>query len=182
MRKGWNVEGPRKHSLDSFPSPRQAWRDDALFLQPVPRPAWDAQAVRHIIGGLVVAVHCCRGSPREIVMQRLSQCIVGGQSYIGQSQIEAGNRTLVHILVLSIPAVHLDDVGFVTIAIGIRGWTTQRLSPIRGESLDMLRMKAMAECMGDDLIGHDPLMPRLRKTAQPFNATRSLEHSLHAPP
>src|SRR5207249_7666468 len=38
----------------------------------------------------------------------------------------------------SVPAVHLDDGGLVPIGIGIRGRTTECLSPVSGESLDML--------------------------------------------
>jgi hypothetical protein len=40
-----------------------------LHLKSVPRPVWDAEAVRHILGGLVVAGHRCRGRPGEVVMQ-----------------------------------------------------------------------------------------------------------------
>ena len=49
-----------------------------LHLKSVPRPVWDAEAVRHIIGGLVVAGHRCRGRPGEVVVQRLSQSTVVG--------------------------------------------------------------------------------------------------------
>lgn len=41
-------------------------------VEPVPRPVWDAEAVRHIIGGLVVPGHRCRGRPSEVVVQHLS--------------------------------------------------------------------------------------------------------------
>jgi hypothetical protein len=34
--------------------------------------------------------------------------------------VEAGNRTVIHLIVLPVPTVHLDDCDFVTIAIGIR--------------------------------------------------------------
>ena len=43
-----------------------------LHLEPAPRPVWDGEAVRHIIGGLVVAGHRCRGRPSEVVVQHLS--------------------------------------------------------------------------------------------------------------
>jgi hypothetical protein len=49
-----------------------------LHLEPVPRPVWDAEAVRHIMGGLVVAGHRCRGRPSEVVVQHLSQRTVVG--------------------------------------------------------------------------------------------------------
>jgi hypothetical protein len=49
-----------------------------LQLDPVPRPVWSAEAVRHIIGGLMVAGHRCRGRPSEVVVQHLSQRAVVG--------------------------------------------------------------------------------------------------------
>jgi hypothetical protein len=56
----------------------RSWGGGVLLLESVPGPVWDAQALRHILGGLVVAGHCCRGRPGEIVMQHLSQNIVVG--------------------------------------------------------------------------------------------------------
>src|ERR1700756_2392131 len=49
-----------------------------LPLKSVPRPVWDAEAVRHVIGGPVVARHRCRGRPGEVVVQHLSQRTVVG--------------------------------------------------------------------------------------------------------
>lgn len=42
-----------------------------LGLQSVPRPTWEAEAVRHVIGGLVVARHRHRGRPCKVVVQNL---------------------------------------------------------------------------------------------------------------
>src|SRR5215471_7773435 len=81
---------------------------------------------------------------------------------------------------LSLPAVHPDDGGLVTIGIGIRGRATERLRPVSGESLDMLGVEAVAERMGDHVVGHHPTMPGVGKTAQAVVATRRLEDSLHA--
>ena len=139
----------------------------------------DTQPTRHIIGGLVVPGHRCRGCPSKIVVQHLSQNTVLGESDISQSQIEAGNRTAIHFIVLTIPAVHPDNCGFVTIGVGIRSRATECLSPISREALDMLGVKAMAERMGHDVVGHHPLMPGVCKTAQPVLTTRGLEHGLH---
>src|SRR6516225_8695003 len=80
----------------------------------------------------------------------------------------------------SVPAVHLDDRGLVTIGIGIRGRATECLSPVSGESLDMLGVEAVAERVGDYVVGHHPTMPGVGKTAQAVVATRRLEDSLHA--
>jgi len=87
----------------------------------------------------------------------------------------------IHFVVLPIPTVHLDDGGFVTIGIGICSRATECLSPISGESFNMLGVKTMAERMGHHLIGHNPLMPGGRKTPQAVVATRCLEDSLHVP-
>jgi hypothetical protein len=83
--------------------------------------------------------------------------------------------------VLPVPAVHLDDGGFVTIGIGVRSRATECLGPISGESLDMLGVEAMAERMGHDVVGHHPIVPRVSKMTQAFVATRCLEDSLHEP-
>ncbi len=52
--------------------------------------------------------------------------------HLGQSQVEAGDCTAIHFIVLPVPAMHLDDGGFVTIGIGIRSRATERLGPISG--------------------------------------------------
>src|SRR5262249_14068553 len=38
--------------------------------------------------------------------------------------------------------------------------------PISGESLDMLGMQTVAECMADYPVGHHPTMPAVRRTVQ----------------
>ena len=114
-------------------------------------------------------------------MQHLSQNIVVGESDIGQSKIEAGYRTAIHFVVLPITAVHLDDGSFVTIGIGIHRRATECLGPIGSESLGMLRVEAMAERMGHDIVGHDTLMPCVSKAAQAVVATGCIKNSLHVP-
>src|SRR5437667_564956 len=71
--------------------------------------------------------------------------------------------------------MHLDYGGLVTIAIGIRGRATNCLRPVSGESLDMLGVEAVAERMGDNLVGHHPTMPSVGKTAQAVVTTRCRE-------
>ena len=104
---------------------------------------WDTEAIRHIIGGPVVARHRCCGCPSEVVVQHFSQCAVVGESDICNSLVEAGNRTAIHFGVLPVAAVHLDDSGLVTVGVGIRAGTTECLGPLSGESLDMLRVEAV---------------------------------------
>src|SRR5262249_50188821 len=89
-------------------------------------------------------------------------------------------RVAIHFVVLSVPAVHLDDGGLVTIRVGIRARATECLGPVSGESLDMLGVEAVAERMADHVVGHHPTMPGASKTAQAVVATRRLEDSLHA--
>jgi hypothetical protein len=43
----------------------------------------------------------------------------------------------------------------------------------------MLRVEAMAERMGHDVVGHHPLMSGVSKPAQAFIGTRCLEDRLH---
>lgn len=149
-----------------------------LHLEPVPRPVWNAEAVWHIIGGLVVTGHCSRGRPSEVVVQHLSQRTVV-KSDIRKSLVKAGNRAAIHFVVLPIAAVHLDDGGLVTIGTGIVGGATECLGPVGGESLDVLGVEAVAERMADHVVGHHPTMPGGGKTSQAVGATRRLEDSLH---
>jgi hypothetical protein len=113
-------------------------------------------------------------------VQDPSQNIVMGQSGIRQSQIEAGNRTAIHLIVLTVPAMRLDDSGFVTVGLRVRSRATECFGPIRGESFHMLGMEAMAERVGHDLVGHHPLVPSVSKTAQAVVPTRCREDGLHS--
>src|SRR5271155_2752196 len=81
---------------------------------------------------------------------------------------------------LSVPAVHLDDGGLVPIGIGIGARATECLSPVSSESFNMLGVEAVAERMGDHVVGHHSTMPGVGKTAQAVVTTRRLEDSLHA--
>ena len=87
---------------------------------------------------------------------------------------------MIHFIVLPVPAVCLDDGGLVTIGIGIRGRAPECLSPVSGESLDMLGVEAVAERMADHIVGYHPAMPGDGKAAQAFVATRRLENRLQA--
>ena len=91
---------------------------------------WNAKAVRHIISGVVVAGHRCRGRPSEVVVQHLSERTVLGYSDINQSLVGASDRAAIHFVVLPISAVHPNDAGLVTIGVGIRARSPEGLSPI----------------------------------------------------
>ena len=72
-----NMKTPHRFEVGAYTGVVQVSRE-VLHLEPVPRPVWDAEAVRHIGGGLVVAGHRCSGRPCEVVVQHLSQCTVVG--------------------------------------------------------------------------------------------------------
>ena len=72
----------------------------------------------------MVAGHRYRSCPSEVVVQDLSQRTVVGWSDISQSLVEAGYRAAIHFAVLPVSAVHPDDGGLVTIAVGIRTGST----------------------------------------------------------
>ena len=115
---------------------------------------WDGEAVRHIVGGLVVAGHRVRGRPSEVVMQHLSQRFVVSESDISKGVIETGNRTAIHFAVLAVATVHLDDGGLVTKEARIRARATECLSPISGESLDVLGGKLWLNAWATHVVGH----------------------------
>ncbi len=113
-------------------------------------------------------------------MQHAPQRGVVGQSYVGESLIEARNRAAIHLIVLPVAAVHSDHGRFVTIGFGIRGRSTEGFSPIGGEAVDVLRMKTVAECMADYFVGHHPPVPGSGKPLQSVGAAHGLEDSTHA--
>ena len=55
---------------------------------------------------------------------------------------------------------------------------TERLSPASGESHNMVGVEAVAERMGNHVVGHHPAVPGVGETAQAGDATRRLEDSL----
>jgi hypothetical protein len=113
-------------------------------------------------------------------VQHSPQNIVFGQSDIGQSEVEASNRTAIHFIVFTVPTVYLDDGGFIAMGIGVRSRSAECLGPISGESLNMLWVEAMAERVGHDLVRHYPLVPSGSKTSQTIATTRCLIDRLHA--
>jgi hypothetical protein len=72
-----NTKSPNRFEVGATTGVVQVSRG-VLHLESVPGPVWDAEAVRHVIGGLVVAGHRFRGRPSEVVVQHLSQRTVVG--------------------------------------------------------------------------------------------------------
>src|SRR5271170_6214265 len=79
----------------------------------------------------------------------------------------------------SVPTVHLDHNGLVTIEIGIHSRTAECLSPVSGESFGMEGVKTVAERMCDHVVRHHPTVPGIGKPAQAINAAYRVEESLH---
>ena len=59
-----------------------------------------------------------------------------------------------------VAAVDPDDGGLVAIGLRIHTGSSECLGPIRGKTLDMVRMEIMAERMAHYFVGHHPTMPR----------------------
>jgi hypothetical protein len=113
-------------------------------------------------------------------MQDLSQRGIVGEPDVGKSLIEAGNGAAIHFIMLSVATMNLDDSGLVSIGSGIRAGATECFSPVSGESLDMIRLKAVAEGMRDYFVGQHAMMPGFGEMAHAVHSTRRLEDSLHA--
>ena len=151
-----------------------------LVEKPSPRPARDAQAVRHIVRGAVIAGHRGGGRPGEVVVQRPSEPLVVGQANVCQRQVEASDRATVHLLVRAVATVHPHHRGLVTAGGRVGRRPPQRLRPVRSEPLGVLGVVAMAERVAHHLVRHHSLVPSSGKTQQPLSATGSLVDRLHA--
>src|SRR5690348_998071 len=114
-------------------------------------------------------------------MQHLSDRLVCHQPHIAQGLVEAGDRPAVHLLVRAVAAMDPHYRRLIAIATGVAGRPAERLGPIRGEPLAVLRMEPMAERVADYLIGHHPAVPRLSQADQALAATGRLIHTSHAP-
>src|SRR6516225_2891110 len=118
----------------------------------VPGPLRNVQTVRHILCRVVVTRHRGRGRPREVIVQHASESLVVREPDIFQRLIETRDRTLVHLLVQPVAAVHPDDRGLITISVGVGRWPTECLPPVRGKALGVLRVVAVAERMANHLV------------------------------
>jgi hypothetical protein len=114
-------------------------------------------------------------------VEHLSQLAVVSQSRIDESLVEAGNGTVIHLVVLAIPTVHFDDRGLVTVGVRVNAGATERLRPVSGESFDMLGMEAVTERMANHFVGQHTTVPGFGKTSQATHTIRCLKDSLHAP-
>src|SRR5580698_1979890 len=107
----------------------------ASGLQPVPGPARNAQAVRNLVGRLVIARHRRGGGPGEVIVQDLSQRPGLRDARVLHRLIEAGDAALVHLLVRAVAAMDPHDERLVSVAGGIGSGAAERLGPVGGEAL-----------------------------------------------
>src|SRR5689334_12850999 len=114
-------------------------------------------------------------------MQHWPDRVVCAQPHIVEGLVEAGGRPAVHRLVPAVAAMDADYRRLVPVDTGVAGRPAERLGPIRGEPLAVLRMEPMAERVADHLIGHPPAVPRLSQAEQALAATGRLIHTSHAP-
>ena len=115
-------------------------------------------------------------------MQHLAQPVVAGEADIFQRLIETGDRALVHLLVRAVAAVNADDRRLVTEGVRVGRWPTERLRPVRGKALGVLRMESVAERMAHHLVVHHPRMPRAGQAAEAVHPARGVEdRPIHAP-
>ncbi len=112
-------------------------------------------------------------------MQHLPERLIGGESGIRQSLIEASDRPLIHLFVRPVPAVHFNHAGLVAIGLRICAGAAESLGPIGRQPFDMLGMKAVAESMTDYFVFHDAAVPGFRKAPQALVTTGRLEDSSH---
>ncbi len=80
---------------------------------------------------------------------------------------------------LPVSAVYLDDLGLVTIRVGIHPGAAECLGPIGRKPLYMLGVKAVAERMAYHFVRHHPAMPSGGQTAKAVDAARHFEDTLH---
>src|SRR5580692_2369354 len=118
----------------------------------VPGPLRDVQTVWHILCRAVVARHCGRRSPREVIVQHAPKPLVAGEADIFQSLIETSDRPLVHLLVQPVAAVSPHDRGLVTVLVRVRRWPAECLGPVRGKALGVLRVVSVAERMANHFV------------------------------
>ena len=99
-------------------------------------------------------------------MQHTSEPFVPGETDIFQCLIKTSDRTLVHLLVGPVAAVHANDRRLVAVSLRERRRTTERLGPVGRQSLGVLRMEAVAEGVAHHLVGQHPLVPGVREPEQ----------------
>jgi ubiquinone biosynthesis protein UbiJ len=92
-------------------------------------------------------------------VQHLAQPVVARKPGVLQRLIEARDCSTIHLLVNAVTAVHPHDRGLVAVLRRERCRPAERLRPVRGETLAVIGVKAVAERVAHQLVSHDPGMP-----------------------
>ena len=96
-------------------------------------------------------------------MEHASERRIGELDVI-HGAVEAFDRSMVHLLVKAVAAVHANHGGLVAVLFAVGQWTAPGLAPVRRESLCVLWVEAMTERVRDNFIFHDPFVPRTGET------------------
>ena len=147
----------------------------------VPGPLGDRQAVRHVIGGIVVPGHGGRGRPREVVVEDPSQRFVAIEVRVDQGLIEASDRPAVHVIVRPVAAVNPHHGCLVPVGLRISGGTPERLRPIGGQPLGVVGLVSVAERVADHVVGQDPGVPGGGQAKQAVGTAGGVVDRLHRP-
>src|SRR5205823_3323822 len=131
---GWYVAQTRTGPLAACVS---AFAASSLADDAAPRPLPDGQPVGYVLGGSLIAGHCSRGCPGEVVVQRFSELVVLGKSSVHQCLVETGDRSIVHLLVGAVAAVDPHHRRLVADGGRVPRRPTKCLGPIRGEMLNV---------------------------------------------
>src|SRR5262245_26583415 len=81
----------------------------------------------------------------------------------------------------AVATVYPDHRSFIAVGGGVRWRSSKRLSPIRGEPLDVVGLNAVTEGMAHHLVTHHPGMPRGSQAQHAWFAARGLVNAPHHP-
>jgi len=107
----------------------------------------------------MVAGHGGCGGPGEVIVESAAEALVAVEAGIRERLIKAGDGALVHLFMHAIAAMNADDGSLIAIAAGVKRWTAEGFGPIGGKAFGVLRMKAVAEGMGDDFVFENAFVP-----------------------
>ncbi|HTU26719.1 MAG TPA: hypothetical protein VMF30_15030, partial [Pirellulales bacterium] len=112
-------------------------------------------------------------------MQYASERFVSRESDVVQRPIETGDRSPIHFVMGSVAAVHPNDEGLATEQVGVGRRPPERLGPICGQALGVLRVETMAESMVNYFVLEHPGVPRAGQAKERVFSTNGFVDSLH---
>src|SRR5215469_4609397 len=90
------------------------------------------------------------------------------ETHVIHRTVEALDGRAVHLLVRAVAAVHPNHRRLAAVLFAVGRRTAPRLAPVGRKPLRVLRVETVAEAMRDDLVGHDPFVPRAGETKNTF--------------